>query len=144
MLQKLSKVLILSLILSTNLTAEPKHHWYKDKKNWFLIGVAVASDFYATHEIANCRARNDIQHCPDGGYGPFKGREGIRYGTSAGMVILSIWAREHWHGGWKTELLNDAPVMLYSGYNFRVGISDHNVPTYPKLDLNTVQVIKHR
>ncbi len=122
------------LLLPSVAEARP-HHWYTDPKNIFIGAVALAADLYATHEIMDCRHRNDIVHCPDGGYGPVHGREyGVRLGTTITMLGLTIYGREHWTHGWTNELINDSPVILWSGYNVKVGISDRNVPTYPKED----------
>jgi hypothetical protein len=111
-----------------------RHHWYRDRVNWAILAVAVGSSLYATHEIHACRQRNDLIHCPDGGYGEFRAREELRGGVSLGTAILSIYGREHWRGGWRNELLNDAPVAAWSGWNVAVGRSNQTTPTFPRYD----------
>lgn len=133
---------LLLLLLPTVASAEPRHHWYKDPKNWMLIATSIAASAYATHEIHDCRMRNDLIHCPDGGYGEFRAREEIRLGGALGMAALSIYGREHWSGHWYDKYVNDTPVILYSGYNVRVGIADHRVPTYPKVDTTRFRVTR--
>jgi hypothetical protein len=130
---KTALLLLISLTLQTAAAnAEPRHHWYKDKTNWALLAVAVASSLYATHEIHNCRTRNDLIHCPDGGYGEFRAREELRGGTSIGLAFLSIYGREHWRNGWKDELLNDMPTAAFSSWNVIVGRADQTTPTFPR------------
>jgi predicted alpha/beta-fold hydrolase len=119
-----------------------KHHWYKSKVNWLILGASVASSAYATHEIHSCRQRNDIIHCPDGGYGAFKAREELRLGVSLGTAMLTVYGREHWRNGWKNELMNDLPATSWASWNLAVGISDHNVPTFPKVDLTSIHITK--
>lgn len=119
------------VICSSAASAEPKHHWYKDKKTYVLLAVVVGSSLYRTRSISACRARNDLQHCPDGGYGPYRQRETIVWGTGAGMLALSIYGNEHWHG-WKNALINDAPVAVISGWNIGVGVSNQRTPTFKK------------
>jgi hypothetical protein len=125
--------------MSGTVNAEPRHHWYRDKKNWALLAVAVGSSLFATREISACRNRNDLIHCPDGGYGPYNGREyGARLGTSIFMAGLSIYGREHWRGA----ALNDAPVGLFSTWNIIVGVQNHRVPNYPREDASRFKVSK--
>lgn len=126
-MRTLARTLTLILIFPLLAAGAPPHrHWYTDWKNWALIAASLAPAGYATHEIHDCRMRNDLQHCPDGGYGPFRGRESIRWSLSLGMAAMSVYGREHFHGA----LLNDAPVAIWGGYNLGVGIADHRVPTY--------------
>lgn len=133
-MKKLAFVLLLAIAFPAHVYSEPRHRWYKDWRNWALIGVSVAASGFATHEIHACRQRNDLIHCPDGGYGEFRAREELRLGTSLGMAALSVYGREHWKHGWKNALINNSPVIAISGYNLAVGLSDRRVPTFPKLD----------
>ena len=126
-------ILALFLCIVPQVQAQPP--WYADWRTYLILGEAAGSSLFATHELEACRKRNDFIHCPDGGYGPFKQREyGIRLPTSIGTAALSIYARAHWQGHWYTELLNDAPVILFSGYNFEVGLKNRSVPTFPGKD----------
>lgn len=101
---------------------------------YVLFGVSVGASLFATHEIHDCRLRNDLPHCPDGGYGEFRAREELRGGVSLTMASLSVYGREHWTNGWRDELINDSPAILWAGYNVKVGWSDHQVPNYPRMD----------
>jgi len=113
---------------------------------YVLFGASALASGFATREIHNCRSRNDLIHCPDGGYGEFDAREGVRFSVSLTTASLSVYGRQHWSGGftkqgWKTEVINDLPVILWSGYNLRVGIVDHNVPTYPRRDIIDIKKV---
>lgn len=130
-----------SSIIQDSEVAVKKDHWWNHKKNWFYIGAYVGSSLYATRSISSCRARNDIGRCPQGGYGPYPAREGIRWATGGGLLILSIYANEHWPTGTWNSLLNSAPISLFSAYNIRVAISDRNVPTIPKKDASLLPII---
>lgn len=70
-----------------------KHHWYKDWKNWAILGASVGASLAATHEGQVCRSRVDIERC-SGRYGPFGGQESTRFGVSLGMGITSVYLRE--------------------------------------------------
>jgi hypothetical protein len=132
----------LILLLASVVNGEPRHRWWKDKTNLVIIAVAAGSSLFRTHEIANCRGRNDIVHCPDGGYGPFHAREGLDGGITILTTGLTIYGREHWHHGWKDELINDFPVAAWSSWNLAVGVSDRNVPNFPREDATRFRVTK--
>ena len=123
----LARLVVITLLVPLGVLAEPaapRHHWYKDWKNWALIAGSVAASAYATHELHRCRSRTDLENCPEGGYGPFRAREFVRLDASLGMAALAVYGREHWHGAW----INDAPVIAWAGYNVAVGVRDERVP----------------
>ena len=132
-------ILILALLVPGVAEAKP---WYKDWTNYLRIGIAAGSSIYATREIHHCRQRNDLIHCPDGGYGAFKAREGIRFGASMGIAAVSVYGHGHWTHGWKNALVNDLPVGAITGYNIRVGYVNQSRPTFPKEDLSDIHIIK--
>ncbi len=120
------------LLMFPVITRAGPHRWYKDWRNWAVVAGSLATSVYASHEIHDCRARNDLIRCPDGGYGPFKAREELRGGISLGAAVLTIYGREHWPNGWKNELINDSPAALWSSWNLAVGLADQTTPTFPR------------
>lgn len=88
-----ARALILLLLLPGAADAKP-HHWFKDWKNWAIIGVTIGASAAATHEGHNCRLRLDVASCA-GGYGPFAAREGVRFSMGAVAAGMTIYAREH-------------------------------------------------
>lgn len=134
-MRKLALVLLVAMFIPASVYSEPRHHWWKEKKTYVLAAVVVGAALYRTRSISACRARNNLQHCPDGGYGPYQEREAIAWGTGFGMLALSVYGNQHWRSGWKNALINDAPVALISGWNVAVGVSNQRVPTYPKQDM---------
>jgi hypothetical protein len=76
--------------------------------------LPAVSSGLATNAVHNCRKRFGVGGgCPDGGYGEFKAREGMRFGFSVGMGELS-------HGcfasvetkKWSCLLIAAAPIAL--------------------------------
>jgi len=137
----MGKLALIFLLAASTVNAKP-HHWYQSKMNWTLIGAAAGSTLFATKEIHDCRLRNDLIHCPDGGYGPFHAREGLRGGISIVTAAMTIYGREHWTQGWRNELINDSPVAVWSSWNVAVGLSDRSVANYPREDETRFRV-KH-
>lgn len=135
-------LLIFALLIPSALNAEPRHRWYRDKVNLALIAAAVGSSLFATHAIHDCRMRNDLIHCPDGGYGEFRAREELRGGVSLLSAGMTIYGREHWRRGWKNELINDFPVAAWSSWNLSVGRSDQTTPNFPRLDASKFKITK--
>jgi hypothetical protein len=87
------RLLLVLLLCASSTMAEPRH-WYTDKANLAVIGLSLASSLVASHEVHDCRQRAGIEHC-DGGYGPFKAREVVRFGFAGSMAALSIAAHRH-------------------------------------------------
>lgn len=133
----MARLALCFLLLASTLDAKP---WYRDWRNWAIIGGSIAASSYATNQIHNCRARNDLIHCPDGGYGEFRARELVRLSTSVSVAALSVYGRQHWTHGWRNELINDAPATAWAGWNIAVGHSDQTTPTYPRYDAGRLHV----
>lgn len=117
---------LLLLTLTSSAIAGPKpagyRPWYKDWKNWAILGAAVGSSLYSTHEKTACRQRTDIERCPTGGYGEFRGREVLQGGLSVGLATLSIWGHQKGIKEW--PLFGAAAT----GWNISTGIRNHRVP----------------
>lgn len=88
-------VLIPQASANTYDTDHPKkHHWYRDWKNWAILGASAGASLAATREGQVCRSHIDLERC-SGRYGPFGGQESVRFGVSLGMGITSVYMREH-------------------------------------------------
>lgn len=84
----LRTVLVLIMVLATAQISEAKP-WYKSWKAWTVMGVSLGSSAAATHYSHTCRQQFGPAPC-QGGYGPFKAREGLRFGLSAGLTAISL------------------------------------------------------
>jgi hypothetical protein len=115
--RKLARCIIVFLLLlcPTMLSAQPNKPWYKDKKVWFVIAHSVGSSIAATHEAHQCRLRFGPAPC-DGGYGEFRAREWVRFGSSIGLTALSLWGRHQDIKVWA------APSTAFSSYNTSVAV----------------------
>jgi len=94
--------------------AEPRKHWYKDPKALLIVGAALASSAIATKMAHDCRVRNGEGPC-NGGYGAFGGREGVRFGFTAGLTALSLGMRHDDLKGWPAFALGVTAFNLTEG-----------------------------
>lgn len=88
-MRKLILAILLTLGLTAPMQAKP---WYKDWKVLTVIGVSLAADAVATHEIHECRLREGVAFC-DGGYGEFAAREVVRAVSTAGEDAIALGMR---------------------------------------------------
>jgi hypothetical protein len=115
-------VLVASLLLGMSTPAKP---WYRDWKNWAVIGAATASSLVATHQGSSCRQRAGVAPC-SGGYGSFNGREyGVRLGTSVGLAALSVWGHQEGLPEWAV------PAASVATFNAVVAVKQSRIMPKP-------------
>jgi hypothetical protein len=108
-----------ALLLVTIPEAQAKP-WFKEWRVWTAVGISIGSSIAATHAAHECRLRFGPAPC-DGGYGPFKAREGMRFVTAAGLSAVGVAGARM---GFKETM---APSLAFAGYNLRVAVRQGSV-----------------
>lgn len=109
------KLLLILLLVALPTEAKP---WYRDKKNWLMLGASVGASLYATHNGHTCRQRVGLDGCTMAGYGEFRSREILRGGIALGTAALSIKMHQEGYREWFIWGAGDAA--------FNASIAAHN------------------